>query len=267
MPAPPDAVSVTLALGSSAPYQKTLASRLLSAGMLRRVLVPGLFLEVQDPTPDGSLQVIKKFPASKLFNRVLWGTWARLPAKIRPKPPMQVTGWLSDRLLSKWIEPSSIFPRVYRALPGQLARRQAAGSGHAGGYWDAPSAAVAAVGDRGVPPLWGAGPGGRGDASGSDAAPHGPRIRSLRPYPCALACGTPELRRDGAGREDNGSADGRRHGAIFSSSIFVVKRNISIPRLLCGAGANGQRRDVSSASVEAPRTAERRARTGWRGQV
>jgi alpha-maltose-1-phosphate synthase len=109
MTTPHDPVSVTLALGSSAPYQRTLASRLLSAGMLRRVLVPGLFLEVQDPTPDGSLQVIKKFPASKLFNRVLWGTWARTPARIRPKPPMQVTGWLSDRLLAKWIEPSTIF--------------------------------------------------------------------------------------------------------------------------------------------------------------
>src|SRR5271168_2251243 len=107
MTTPPDPVSVTLALGSSAPYQKTLASRLLSAGMLRRVLVPGLFLEVQDPASDGSLHVIKRFPANKLFNRVLWGTWARLPAKIRPKPPMRATSWLSDRLLSNWIEPSS----------------------------------------------------------------------------------------------------------------------------------------------------------------
>ena len=105
----PDAVSVTLALGSSAPYQKDLAARLLSAGMLRRVLIPGLFLEVRDPFPDGSLQVIKRFPANTFLSRVIWGTWARTPAKIRPKPPMMVTGWLSDRLLSKWIEPSSIF--------------------------------------------------------------------------------------------------------------------------------------------------------------
>jgi starch synthase len=104
-----DAVSVTLALGSSAPYQRTLATRLLSAGMLRRVLVPGLFLEIQDPAPDGSLKVIKKFPANKLLNRVIWGTWARWPEKIRPKPPMMVTGFLSDWLLSRWIEPSSIF--------------------------------------------------------------------------------------------------------------------------------------------------------------
>lgn len=77
--------------------------------MLRRVLVPGLFLEVQDPASDGSLHVIKRFPANKLFNRVLWGTWARLPAKIRPRPPMRATSWLSDRLLSNWIEPSNIF--------------------------------------------------------------------------------------------------------------------------------------------------------------
>jgi glycosyltransferase involved in cell wall biosynthesis len=77
--------------------------------MLRRVMVPGLFLEIQDPTPDGSLQVIKKFPATTLLNRVMWGTWARWPVKIRPQPPMMVTGWLSDWLLSNWIEPSSIF--------------------------------------------------------------------------------------------------------------------------------------------------------------
>jgi starch synthase len=109
MAMPLDAVSVTLALGSSAPYQKTLATRLLSAGMLRRVQVPGLFLEIQDPAPDGSLQVIKTFPANKLLNRVMWGTWARWPEKIRPKPPVMVTGFLSDWLLSHWIEPTSIF--------------------------------------------------------------------------------------------------------------------------------------------------------------
>jgi glycosyltransferase involved in cell wall biosynthesis len=105
----PPPVSVTLALGSSAPYQKALASHLLAAGMLRRVLVPGLFLEVQDPAEDGSLRVVKRFPANKLLNRVIWGTWARLPGKIRPKPPMLVTSVLTDRLLSKWIEPCSIF--------------------------------------------------------------------------------------------------------------------------------------------------------------
>jgi glycosyltransferase involved in cell wall biosynthesis len=104
-----DAVSVTLALGSSAPYQRTLASRLLSAGLLRRVLVPGLFIEVQEPGPDGALRVIEKFPANDLLNRVLWGTWARTPASLRPKPPMTITSWLSDRLLSGWIGSCSIF--------------------------------------------------------------------------------------------------------------------------------------------------------------
>jgi glycosyltransferase involved in cell wall biosynthesis len=106
---PSDAVSVTLALGSSAPYQRTLASSLLSAGLLRRVLVPGLFLEVQEPGPDGALRLIKRFPANDLLNRVLWGTWARTPARIRPKPPMIITSWLTDRLLSNWIGSCSIF--------------------------------------------------------------------------------------------------------------------------------------------------------------
>jgi glycosyltransferase involved in cell wall biosynthesis len=106
---PLDAASVTLALGSSAPYQRTLAARLLSAGMLGRVLTPGLFMEVQQPGPDGALQIIKKFPANKLFNRVLWGAWGRLPEKLRPKPPMTVTSALADRLLSEWIGPCSIF--------------------------------------------------------------------------------------------------------------------------------------------------------------
>ena len=106
---PSDAVSVTLALGSSAPYQRTLASRLLSLGLLRRVLVPGLFLEVQEPGPEGALRVIERFPANDLLNRVLWGTWARTPARLRPKPPMTITSWLSDQLLSNWIGACSIF--------------------------------------------------------------------------------------------------------------------------------------------------------------
>ena len=92
MVVPPDDASETLALGSSAPYQMDLASRLLSAGMLRRVLAPGLFLEIRDPAHDGSLQVIKRFPANKFLNRVIWGTWGRLPRKIRPKPSTMVTG-------------------------------------------------------------------------------------------------------------------------------------------------------------------------------
>jgi len=62
---PSDTVSVTLALGEC-PYQKTLASSLLAAHMLRRVLrvTPSLSLEVLDATSAGSLSVTKDSPTT-----------------------------------------------------------------------------------------------------------------------------------------------------------------------------------------------------------
>ena len=105
---PPDDISVTLALGST-PYQKTLASSLLSAGMLRRTFSLGPYLEAQDPGADGSLKVVKRFRSYQLVNRFMWGIWRRLPRKAFPLPPIVVTAWLADRLMSRWIEPSRIF--------------------------------------------------------------------------------------------------------------------------------------------------------------
>ena len=104
----PESVSVTLGVGS-APYQKTLVSSLLRAGMLRRVLNSGPYLEIQDPSPDGHLQVIKRFPFNRLVNRVFWGVWRRLPRKLRLRPPIMVTVLLTDQLWSGWIPPCSIF--------------------------------------------------------------------------------------------------------------------------------------------------------------
>lgn len=86
---PLDSVSVTLAVGL-APYQKTLASSLLRAGMLRRVFdfSPWRDIYIQEPDGDGSLRRIKRFPAYKFSNRVAWAIWRRLPGRVRPRPPV-----------------------------------------------------------------------------------------------------------------------------------------------------------------------------------
>lgn len=104
----PDSVSVTLGVGSG-PYQKTLIPCLLRMGMLRRVLSTGRYFDIQDPAPDGSLRVVKQFRVSGFVNRVLWGVWRRVPAKVRPFPPVMPRVLLSDQLWSRWIPPCSVF--------------------------------------------------------------------------------------------------------------------------------------------------------------
>jgi alpha-maltose-1-phosphate synthase len=101
-------VSVTLAVGA-APWQKTLVASLLSAGMLRRFLSSGPYLEIQDPSGNGSLQEIKRFPLNRVINRLLWGTWRRLPRNWGLGSPLMVTVLLKDQLWSRWIPPCSIF--------------------------------------------------------------------------------------------------------------------------------------------------------------
>src|SRR5271169_4847252 len=101
-------VSVTLAVGA-APWQKTLVASLLSAEMLRRFLSSGPYLEIQDPSGNGSLQEIKRFPLNRAINRLLWGTWRRLPRNWRLGSPLMVTVLLKDQLWSRWIPPCSIF--------------------------------------------------------------------------------------------------------------------------------------------------------------
>jgi glycosyltransferase involved in cell wall biosynthesis len=103
-----DSVSVTLAVGS-APWQKTLAESLLQAGMLRRVVGSGPYLEILEPNGRGSLEAIKRFPSYRAINRLLWGTWKRLPRKWRPPSPVMVTVLLQDRLCLRWIPPCSVF--------------------------------------------------------------------------------------------------------------------------------------------------------------
>ena len=99
---------MTLGVGSG-PYQKTLIPCLLRMGMLRRVLSNGRYFEIQDPAPDGSLRVVKRFPVSGFVNRVLWALWRRAPVQVRPFPPVMTRVLLSDQLWSRWIPPCSIF--------------------------------------------------------------------------------------------------------------------------------------------------------------
>jgi starch synthase len=106
-PAPADSISVVVAVGA-APYQKKLASSLLSAGMLRQLIEFVPYLEIQEPNGDGQLERMKSFPFYAFCKRVMWGVWSRLPEQARPRPPVTVSAWLADRLLAKWIRPSSI---------------------------------------------------------------------------------------------------------------------------------------------------------------
>jgi hypothetical protein len=83
---------VTLAVGS-APYQKTLVSSLLRAGMVRRVFDfgPWLDIHIQEPDGEGSLKRIKRFPVYRFGNRAAWAIWRRLPGLVRPRPPAALT--------------------------------------------------------------------------------------------------------------------------------------------------------------------------------
>jgi glycosyltransferase involved in cell wall biosynthesis len=105
---PNDSITVTLGVGSG-PYQKTLAMSLLRAGMLKRVMSSGLHLEMQDPTPDGSLRVVERFSWFGHANRVFWGIKRRLPESLQPRPPVMLMARLTDRLWSKRIPPCTIF--------------------------------------------------------------------------------------------------------------------------------------------------------------
>jgi len=106
--APANDISVVVAV-SAAPYQRKLASSLLSAGMLRQLIEFVPYLEIQEPNGTGQLERVKSFPFYALYNRVMWGVWRRLPERVRPRPPMSITAWLADRLLVKWIGRSRIF--------------------------------------------------------------------------------------------------------------------------------------------------------------
>jgi len=104
---PHDAISVTLGTGSG-PYQKTLALSLLREGMLRRVLSSGLVLEIQEPGPNGSLEVTQRFPVSNFVNRALWAVWRRVPGRFLPSPAM-FSALLSDYFWSRRIPPCTIY--------------------------------------------------------------------------------------------------------------------------------------------------------------
>lgn len=119
--------TVTLGIGG-APYQKTLVPALLREGMLRRKLNPGPYLEIQDPGPDGVLQVVKRFPINRFANRLLWGVWRRLPKRLYVPPPQVCLARLADQLWSRCIPPCRIFHSwmgdVLASIPA--ARRQGA---------------------------------------------------------------------------------------------------------------------------------------------
>lgn len=101
-------ILVTLTLGTD-PYQQGLPATLLRCGMLRRLLRLGPDLAVLDPGETGSLRVVKRFPEYKALNRLLWGLWRRLPHTRRSLLPVVASSWIADHLVSRYVQPSSIF--------------------------------------------------------------------------------------------------------------------------------------------------------------
>jgi glycosyltransferase involved in cell wall biosynthesis len=108
---PSEQVSVTLG-ELYAPYNKGLPQALMREGMLRRVLST---FEIQDPLPDESLRVVKRFPGHRFVDRVSHAVWRRLPLLRRFSVPDRARVELTDRLWSRWIPACNIF-HVWPAL-------------------------------------------------------------------------------------------------------------------------------------------------------
>ncbi len=123
----PDIVSVTLAVGS-APWQKTLVLSLLQAGMLRRVLSSGPYLEIQDCNGEGCLRKIKGYPLYRLANQLMWGAWRRLPGNWHVQSPAMATATLGDVLSSRWLPQCGVFHgwMGYSLASLRVAKRQGA---------------------------------------------------------------------------------------------------------------------------------------------
>jgi glycosyltransferase involved in cell wall biosynthesis len=104
----PDSVSVTVSIGMS-PYQAGLPRALQQHGMLRRAFRFGAHLEVLDPHGDGSLRRLRRFRSFRVANRVLWGSWSRLPGTARSRLPQVASSWLADHLIAPYVPACSIF--------------------------------------------------------------------------------------------------------------------------------------------------------------
>jgi glycosyltransferase involved in cell wall biosynthesis len=101
-------ISVTLALGSDS-YQQVLPQALLREGMLRRVLSFRPEPEIAEPNETGGLGVVKRFPAFRTVNRLMWAAWKRLPGTRRSHLPKVASAWLADQLAAKYVPCSTIF--------------------------------------------------------------------------------------------------------------------------------------------------------------
>jgi glycosyltransferase involved in cell wall biosynthesis len=103
-----DPISVTLVVGA-APYQKTLAAKLNSVGMLRQLIEVVPQLDIREPDGEGNLELVKSFSGFALLKRVVWGMWRRFPKQVQPRPPMTMNAWLADRLIANAIAECRIF--------------------------------------------------------------------------------------------------------------------------------------------------------------
>lgn len=104
-----DSLTVTLCLGSQL-FQKQLAMKLQSLGMLRRVISFGVELEIFDPGGTEHLKLVHRFNHYRLANRILWGVWRRLPGAGGCRNfPVVLSVSTADHLASRWVPFSTVF--------------------------------------------------------------------------------------------------------------------------------------------------------------
>src|SRR5689334_10204353 len=107
MPAQP--ISVTLSLARGPQHKNALPAALLQQGMLRRLLRFGPEVQVLDPDGVGSMEIVRRFTAYNIANRLMWAAWRRLPGVGHAQLPVLATSWFADQLASKYVPPSTIF--------------------------------------------------------------------------------------------------------------------------------------------------------------
>ena len=116
---PAGQISIALSVGG-APYQARLPQVLQQRGMLKRLFRFGPTLEVLDPGAGTSLRNVRRFHEYRLANRFLWGGWRRFPGTRHSKLPQVASSWLADRLIARYIPPSTLFHGITAASLASL---------------------------------------------------------------------------------------------------------------------------------------------------
>jgi glycosyltransferase involved in cell wall biosynthesis len=120
---------VTLILGPGR-HQEYLCRSLLRQDRLRRVIRSWPEFEILEPDKSGKLAVVTRVREYRQLNRVIWGTWLRLPGTHRSQFPTVVSNAIADLLATRWTPPGTLIHGWTGLSLSCLrkARRQAANS-------------------------------------------------------------------------------------------------------------------------------------------